>query len=307
MTPSFSYGTSMTEKSGSELRSYSVAIVANNKELGSNLIQATPVEKLTMLDGEIVSLPTDVEAAGNSADGESYQTKVKTDLAVEAKWIPFAGSNRITPPDVRRGERVMLMQFADNNDYYWHSLGLDDHLRKLETVIFRISATADENADSLLPENSYYVEASSHSQNITIRTSKANGEFCAYGFQFNLKDGLVLLTDDLGNEFAFDSKNTHLYLKNVEGTLVELNKKNIKAYAPDKIELEAVNLIAMKAEAVTIESQTYSLKTGTYSMECSTGTIKGNITFQNQVTFQQRTQHNGITSTASIVGPSETI
>lgn len=293
---------------GSQFKFYSLGIVANNKAMSSHTIQVTPIEALTMIDGELGSIPVEQEIEGTDAEGNSYVSKVTTDTAIEADWLPGLGaSNRRTPPDVRRGERVLLFQYADTDQYYWTSLGLDDHLRKLETVVYSWSGTTDEAEDSSEPENSYQLEVSTHAGHITLLTSKKNGEHCIFGIQINTKDGNIKIVDDLDNELVFDSKNTHLWLKNADGTLMELNKKNIKLYAPDKIHIEAVNQVLMKAKTIKQQCTDFFLESTNYSLKCSTGVVEGQITFKNKVTFQTQTQHNGIVSSSPIVGPSDTI
>jgi hypothetical protein len=307
----FSECPSMDNTQQSQLRIFSIGIVANNKPLSTDIIQATPIESLTMLDGDIISNPLDAETTGTDASGTSYSTKVKTDNAVDAKWLPM-GSNRRTAPDVRRGERVLLWQYGDTDQYYWTDMGWDAHLRKLETVSMSFSATMDEEADSLDPNNCYSLEVSTHTGQITLRTSKANGEFCVYALQINTKEGRVLLTDELGNEFELDSKNTNIQLLNADKTIVQLTKRKIYMYAGDSIHAKAENSMLFQTNSYKIECQTYRL-------ECNTGSVKGVMTFEDPVTFNQTVQVDGastfnapmtakgITSSSPIVGPSDTI
>jgi hypothetical protein len=298
----------------SKFKFASWGIVANNKAMSENTIQVTPIEQLTMLDGELGSIPTEQEAEGQDASGQSYTSKVTSDTAVEADWLPGLGAgNRVTSPDVRRGERVMLFQYADDDKYYWTSLGLDNHLRKLETVIYSWSATTDEAVDGTTDGNCYSLEVSTHAGQITLKTSTKNGEHCMYAIQIDAKNGRVMMVDDIDNEFVFDSKNTHLWMKNADGTLMELNKKQFHVYAPDDIFMEAVNSILMKTKDFRIECNDYKLISQTFRTECSTGSFKGTytfedpVTFNNTTTFGQKITANGIQSSAPIVGPSDTI
>ena len=283
----------------SKLKPYSLALVANNKAMTTGLIQATPIETLTMLDGELGSLPVDQETAGQDAGGQAYQAKVKVDTAVEAEWLPFA-SNRSTSPDVRRGERVMLWQYADTDTYYWQELGLDDHLRKLETVIFSISGTADEGADGTMPENSYSVEMSTHTGQITIRTSKANKEFCIYAVQIDAKNGKIMIADDIGNEIVFDSKNTKISMTNVDKSTLQLDKKKILIQCQDALEMFAKQSIRLETKALTI-------KANTIVSEATDTRFKGKITFDDAVAFKSPITAKGITSTVKIQGPNDSI
>ena len=78
--------------------------------------------------------------------GYVYSDKIETSNSLMAEWLPL-GSNRATAPNVRRGERVFLLQYADDDKYYWVTAGLDPHLRRRETVVFNISNTVDEIDD----------------------------------------------------------------------------------------------------------------------------------------------------------------
>lgn len=283
----------------SKLKPYSLALVANNKPMTTGLIQATPIESLTMLDGELGSLPQDQETDGKDATGQAYQTKVTTDTAVDAEWLPF-GSNRQTAPDVRRGERVLLWQYADTDTFYWQSLGLDDHLRKLETAIFSISATAEEGKDGTMPENSYSVEMSSHTGQITIRTSKANKEFCAYGVQIDAKNGKVAIVDDLGNEIVMDSKNTKIWMTNVDKSTVQLDKKKILIQCADTLDMIA-------SQVINIQTKNLNLKATNIVSQATLTRFKGRVEFDDNVAFKSPITAKGITSTVKIQGPTDSI
>ena len=310
----------------SQLKIYSLGLVANNKAMSDEegkpefRIQVTPIESLSMLDGELASLPEDQEASGTDASGQSYSSKIKTDTAVEAKWLPgSSGTNRRTPPDVRRGERVLIWQYGDTTEFYWSSLGMDDHLRKLETAIYTWSGTTDEAVDGTQEGNCYSLEISTHTGQITLKTSKANNEHCVYGIQINAKEGNIKIVDDLDNEFVFDSAETNLWMKNADGTYLELNKEIINAYAPDAMNFEAKNSISFKTKDYSIACTNYKCTSTNFENACATGVFKGNYTFENQLTvsqafkangpagFEQQIQAKGMRSTLPIIGPSDTI
>lgn len=220
----------------------SIGIVAENKEMRSvdggwnSVIHASPIESQNMMDGELKSNPTAVEVSGVDNSGQSFAAKAVVDGTVEATWLPW-GSNRKTAPDVRRGERVYLWQAANADKYYWTVTGLDDHLRKLETVIFAFSASTDEGA-GLDIDKCYFIEVSTHSKAITLQTSSANGEPFEYTFQFNTAEGAVTLTDDVGNYFELDSEAQRLTLKNQAQSHVILDKTRINIKALDEVAID---------------------------------------------------------------------
>lgn len=222
----------------SQLVPFSIGTAAENKKLRSRELLVMPQEILPFVDGELKENQTPMEFDGVDSTGKVYQGNVTTDNVIRALWLPES-SNRVTPPDVRRGERIVLYRFGDTDQYYWRPMGLDDHLRKLETVVFAISATKDESKTTLDVESCYFFEMSSHTKQITVHTSKANGEAFAYDFQIDAEESKVLLTDDGGNYFLLDSANSHLRMENAAGTYYELDKQKIKGYAPQTIDFEA--------------------------------------------------------------------
>jgi hypothetical protein len=229
----------------SMFKPFSVGIAAENKALKSKDLTITPIESLPFLDGELVSTPTPIEFSGVDEGGQNYQGQMFTDNVLVATWLPES-SNRVTAPDIRRGERVMIYRMENVDKFYWRPLGLDDHLRKLETIVFAISGNPTEGKEVLDTETCYFLEMSSHTKQVTFQTSKANGEPFSYKFQFNTGDGTVTLDDDIGQQFHIDSNRHYLLLKNMEGSKIEIDKKDIRINAVDTIHAKAGKSIILE-------------------------------------------------------------
>lgn len=284
---------SVVQDQQSQMKNVSVGIAANNKDVGSNMLMVLPIEMLQMADGEVASELRDEKSSGQNASGESYQHTVRTDLAIPCKWYPISNTNRRSAPDVRRGERVQIFTFGDNNEYFWQSLGMDDHLRKLETVITTYSGTADESVDGTKPENSYFFEVSTHNGTVTFQTSKQNGEFSSYAVQIDAKNGKVMVADALGNKFVLDSAATLIELTNADNTTVRLDKQNVLIKAQQTVSIEAGQEVKIKTKKFTVEADKTS-----FSKDIEVG---GTSKFTGQMTA------SGITSDKPIEGPSDTI
>jgi hypothetical protein len=224
----------------SQLKPYSIATVAANKPLDSVFIEATPQEDMPMLSGQLTDNVATYEAKGVDSQGQSYQDAMASTATVKAEWLPMGSSNRMTPPDVRRGEQVVLYRFADQDKYYWTTFKDDMKLRKLETVIYAWSGTTDESQDTTAA-TSYFFEISTHRKLVTFHTAKANGEPCTFDLQFNTGEGTFQLQDDIGNFFYFDAINRVIQMQNVDGSLFVLNQKNVKIVAPEMWEVQAKN------------------------------------------------------------------
>lgn len=255
----------------SQLKIYSLGTVAANKKLTSREIEVTPIEDSPMTHGEITDNATKYSAAASDSNDAAYSVEVLTSVTVKATWLPMGGSNRMTAPDVRRGELVALYRFADSDQFWWTTLKDDMNLRKLETVIYAFSATPVEatknNSDSM-----YFLEISTHNKLVHFHTSKANGEPYMYDIQINAAEGFIQIQDDAGNYFRFDSKEHQIEMVNQDGSKVEVTKTNIN--------FQCTDTISLKSKTISQESTTNNIKATTVMQKSTTSTISaGSMTF----------------------------
>ena len=117
----------------SRLHFYSYGIVANNKDLSSDLIEVVPSEDMSFYDGELTDTIEKVEAEGKDHNDKEFKTTVETTNSIKAKWLSFTDTNRMTSPDVRRGEEVVIWRFGDADQYWWCTLQQDENYRDWET------------------------------------------------------------------------------------------------------------------------------------------------------------------------------
>lgn len=251
----------------SKLHVYSLGVVASNKLLSSFDIEVTPIEDNAMSNGEITDNVSDYTAKAKDADSAAYEVTVPTTATIKATWLPMGSSNRITAPDVRRGETVVIWRFADADKYYWATLKDDMHLRKLETVVYAFSATKIEG-DKTDADNSYFLEVSTHKKLIHLHTTRSNGEPFSYDIQLNTDDGFFTIQDDAGNSIQMDSAGRRLFMFNKDGSFVDINKKQISINAADQIK--------MTSKSIVLESSTYTQTATTNTITAQTTHI-GNI------------------------------
>lgn len=234
----------------SELHFYSLALVSANKLLSSKDIECTPIENTSMLDGEITDTATDIIAVGKDASSANYGTNIKGTVSIKATWLPISNSNRMTAPDVRRGELVILYRFADTDKFWWQVFRNDMNLRKLETVTYAFSGTTVET-DPTTADNSYFVEVSTHGKYIHLHTSNANGEPYQYDIQINTATGFIMLQDDQGNYIRLDTPEHQISLVNQDGSIVEVNKTNINLTCTDTINMSCSDLVVKASSSIT--------------------------------------------------------
>lgn len=209
----------------SKLQFYSLGIVAVNKGLATDIIEVVPIEDTPMINGQLSDNVDKYKAGLQNSSNDTFSLELDTTVSVKAKWLPINNSNRVSSPDVRRGETVVIYRFADTDQYWWNTLFNDQKIRRLETVIYGFVNTNKEGVDTT-SENSYWFEVSTHRKIVHLHTSKNDGEPFGYDIQINAKDGVVTITDDVGNFFELNSKDTKITLENVSGTIMSLDKAN---------------------------------------------------------------------------------
>ena len=250
-----------TQKTISSIRPYSIGIAAHNLPIGSRDLEVVPIEDMNEIDGEITDEYRTLSKTISNSEKGSLSTKTKHTLSLSASWLPISSSNRVTPPNIRRNERVQIYQLGDSQTYYWTTLYDDSYLRRLETVIWAFSNTTDEETKELDHSNTYFMEVSTHKGLVGLYTSKSNDEPFAYTVQLNTKEGYLTIKDDIGNYINLNSKDIRVLLHNASESKVELVK-----------------------EVVNVESASeVNVGTKTVTVNCTTATVNASKTTINSV------------------------
>lgn len=275
--------TESNPSNGSFLKIYSIGIVAANKPLDSNEIEVTPMEDTAANSGELTDNTTKYEAKGANSQGGTFSASIDTTASIKAKWFSGTDTNRVTSPDVRRGEKVVIWRFADSDEYHWQTMEQDDSLRRLETVIYSWCNLSKENLKKDA-DSSYWAEVSTHRKVIRLHTSKNDGEPYVYDIQLDTKAGTLTIQDDIDNYIFLDSKNRRIKMKNADDSLVDLNQKAILIEAPDSVTINTKRYSLNASESNTIKSPTNST-TGQTQLIKATTTNDGTLTVTRMTTM----------------------
>lgn len=248
----------------SSIHFYSIGVVAANKKfekdpkgkhnLPSHYIEVVPIEHFGFVDGELTDNKDELEAKSKNFNGESWEVKVDTTPSIMAKWFPISNTNRVTAPDVRRGEVVLLWQFGDTDEYWWTDCAFDDAMKRLtrrrETIIWVLNNNPKED-DPENADNSYWVEWSTHRKVLHIHTSKNDEEPFMYDIQLDTKNGIFQLRDDDDNYIFLNSAERHIHLHNKDNSYYELNKRNITGHCYDTMHFMCKDYILDAKETIT--------------------------------------------------------
>lgn len=283
----------------SKLRFYSTGIVAQNKRLDSKLIEVTPMEATPFIDGEITATLETNTSTGLDANNNSYTSTTTTSASIQATWLSLSSSNRLSAPDVRRGEIVMIYQFGDVDKYYWTTLKDDASLRRLETVIYGFSASRTEN-DPVNPDTMYFIEISTHRKLIHLHTCKADGEPFGYDIQLNTKEGYLTIQDDAGNYIHMNSKERRIELKNVDGSHYDMLQDNLTVTIPTTTKFITKDFLVEASNTCDIKA------TNTFKVATNDSKVSANSTAVMESANTTVSGKSSLTATAASVNVSGT-
>ena len=219
----------------SKFRRFSIGTVLTDLMPGSKTINILPHEVIADFDGDLESIDTVNKQITNST-GDTFDVKLEVGKAITATWYN-PNSNRVTPPNVRKGEKVEIYQFGDAKKYYWKTMGNELDLRRLEDVVYVFVNARAEGIDTIDDSNSYTFNISTLNKMIKLQTADNDGELTTYKLYIDTKEGQVVLEDGRGNKVGLDSATDTFKIKTN-------NEVNIEAANVVNVSAVTINLIA---------------------------------------------------------------
>lgn len=224
-------------------RIYGIGTVANQLITGNEPISVFLHELTGFVDGVIGD---DIKTnTVKSSDGKVYSVKVNTSNIVKAVWINN-NSNRVTPPNVRPGEKVEIWTYGDSDKYYWKTMGSELDLRGLEHVKY-VYKNTDETV-AVDDSNSYTYTISTLNKLVVLNTSANNGELTSYNIGLDTMNGTYQI---------LDGRDNHIKLLSGDDRL-DVNVNNAVSMALTKLSItngsdEIVSLLIELIEAIIAE------------------------------------------------------
>jgi hypothetical protein len=161
----------------SKFKRLCIGTVAEPKEtINSIVIQVTLDELLPFEDGDKISSEEQYTSYGLDRIGNAYSSTITVDKAVDATWL--REGNRVTAPDVIRGEKVQIYRNDTDDKLYWSELGVGSAFqrRKQETIVHAIGAD-DSPGDKTehTSDNCYTLTTSGHKKIIVLDMPEVPG------------------------------------------------------------------------------------------------------------------------------------
>jgi len=228
-----------------------VGIVVEDRKLHSREIKVFLREMTPFASGAITDNTRKETYSVTDDSGAKTSGNVSTTNNITADY--YGGdSNRAFPPDVVKGEQVTVLKYADEDKYYWKSMGRDDNMRKSELV--RLAASNNPAGSGDLNEsNTYMVELDTKlGKRIRLKTSTSSGEAFGYDFIIDAKNSFVQITDNAGNRIELLSQENKIKLTNQLGTTVNLEGAELSLMAPGDITVRAGGTLTMIGASINV-------------------------------------------------------
>lgn len=256
-------------------------IAAADKEFHSRKLRVYLNETLPFHTDKLEA--TEIVNTVKTADTKenTYEGETTTKNYIEAEYMDLF-TNRVHPPDVRRGEQVIVVNMEDSDTYYWYSAGRNDNLRRTERMRLAISDDVAFQKE-LHDDNTWFIELDTlHNKKLIISTANSDTSHPVkyrYRIEIDADKDTLFICDNNNNEIRINSDIPQIYLRNKDNSIVDINKKNIIIAAPEDIILKAGRQIVRDAPTETNQNTkgdgTTVMKANNLTIECSnTMTVK---------------------------------
>ena len=200
---------------------------ATDKAQDSRKLMVYCDDLLPMLSGDISATKMSSWASTKNNQGKTNKLKVNTTSYIECEWRDNTAGASQFPPDVRKGEQVIIYNFGDSDTWYWRSASRNEGQRRTETYRIAVNDTL-ENTTSLNDDNSYYLELDTRrDKHVVLQTSKSNGEKFRYRIAIDAVKNTVYIGDDDSNYIQIDSNIPSITLYNKAKSMIQLNSEDI--------------------------------------------------------------------------------
>lgn len=182
-----------------------LGMVVSDKAEHSWDIEVYPMEIMPTYSGDLTANPQN-NVQQTNVFGENKNVTVSKDRRIRCRWLPlFDTSNRVSPPSVRKGETVIVINFAGLDKYFWvNGMYADYDLRKLENMTQFLSNKQSVGDNDLT--KGYYRQIDTYNKFIAWHTSDNDKEHCTYDYLLNTKEGNFKLWDGKDNYLKWDTQ-----------------------------------------------------------------------------------------------------
>lgn len=242
-------------------------------------------ELLPLIIGSPSEKPHKTTANVTNILGGSISTTVDLSECIVASYLGLAETNR-SVPDIHKGERVILYNWGDTDEWFWLPMYQDDNLRKREH--WRLSC-ADKptklQGKQRIPlddDNTYYIEIETKydgKKHVIISTADSDGEAYRYFIKIDAVENTLRIWDEVAktntiwNEIVIESKTPRIRMTNASKSMVDLVGPDIYIFAPNNMFIDVGKNLAITAGESITTTTPKIVTTGTNLIKTTTNNM----------------------------------
>lgn len=186
-------------------------IVANDTEPGSWFADVFPVSQGYLYKGDI-SASTKHTKSVKDRLGNITNVEIESQPSIKCKWLALNTPNRATPPNLVKGQTVLLLNFNNIDEYFYVTIYSEFDIKKTEEISMVLSNKVSPNNVDDVMDATYRFSMSSIAKQICLKTSTTDGEFTNYELMIDTKEGKAYFLDGNKNLLYLNSE-TNDFLK----------------------------------------------------------------------------------------------
>ena len=226
---------------------YGLGYVVADKAEDSYEIEVYPVEVIPTAEGDLNQKDSSSLTIQDS-QGNNVSVKYDKSNSIPCTWYPNGEQNRITAPDVCKGDIVEIYTFGETDEYFWCVYSHNQALRKREKVLYYFSNKAGTGGDST---QGYFLLIDTINKTVHFHTANNDGEACGYDLLFNTKEGQMAISDTLNNTIVLDSVNGQLNITTNEKIILNTKEATVNA---KKVDINASDSCNITTKSMNIKS-----------------------------------------------------
>lgn len=230
-----------------QLTLYALAYVSQDKKEDDHYIKAYPISTIPTASGELSLDEVLVTTASDLLDG-NINVIINKSNNIECEWLNQGDSNRLTAPDVCKGEIVFIYNFHGQDKYYWDTVFNKPEYRKREKALYFFSNKGEiDNSEGHMSKG-YFLLIDTRNKMIHLHTADNDGELTSYDISLDTAKGSLMILDGKGNSVELASHSDSLIINT--NANVEVNTKNALVNASElaKIETKQCTIISEQCD-----------------------------------------------------------
>lgn len=217
-----------------DLELYALGYVVKDKNEDETYIKAYPISKIPTASGELSIDEIVTTTATDLADG-NINIVMNKSHTIECEWVNQGDSNRISAPDVCKGEMVFIYNINGQDKFWWDTLFTKPEYRKREKVLYFFSNKGEIDTSDAVLEKGYFILVDTRNKVLHLHTADNDGEFTTFDISIDTNKGSLLIVDGKNNSVELASHEDSLLVNTNSKVVVNTKDAIVNATATTKV------------------------------------------------------------------------